>query len=870
MSSQLLDYLHGCKTLSSLLHTHVSLANPIGKYTIGTEMPIFWALYIKAIKNNTNLSIAEAPGNEMPVIVDVDLKQLFPVEYVFGDGFVPSYNKEDIKTLIGAYQSIIKNIIEDCPNDALVCVVLEKEPYLEVLSNGQQIVKNGFHLHFPKVFLDKQVHTVYLIPKIKHVLMDTIFFDAIDENSINVHWLLYGSSKPGKEPYKITHCLDFELKETNIEDEFAGYIVAKHPNEIIPKMSVIDLLPRILSTFLGNRGDLYFYNPKPSITTPLLDKFKNIRDSRKQYIVEYVESNVREAEEVIKFIDIKRANDRTDWLTIGFCIYNISEGDDDGLTCWLEFSESSEKYNEVECIALWNTMRLNKFTIGTLKHFAKTDNPERYAAWVAEKSVEIVTQIIKTSHNDIAKLLFNEYGSEFVCASIAEKTWYQFNNHVWQPVQKGTALRQRISCDNGIAIKLLRIRSNKAFEEGDDESIKAISKVIKSLKSAPGKNNIMIECAEVFYNKNFYNLLNTDANLFAFNNGIYDFEHNIFRDGKPEDYMSKQVSIDFVDYKSINHAKVIEIDDFFKKIFPNGEIRSYFLWQVSKVFIGGNQDKLCFFWTGSGNNGKTVTQNLFEKLLGSYAVKLGTGVVTGKKVQNGAANPEMSRLGDGVRWAVMEEPNADETIHSGILKNLTGNDSFFARDLYCSGKTTREIIPLFKLHFICNKLPNINNADIATWNRIRVIPFETTFVPPSECSDNVSDQEEEKRYPMDLCFSAKIPQLLAPLAWYLINIWQQDRWITENPTPNIVMAATDVYKNENDFFLQFANEFVIREVGQKLLFSHLNIIFKQWIKCEWPNAIINNKHIKPEFISILGQLKMDKYWDSYKIKELND
>ena len=77
---------------------------------------------------------------------------------------------------------------------------------------------------------------------------------------------------------------------------------------------------------------------------------------------------------------------------------------------------------------------------------------------------------------------------------------------------------------------------------------------------------------------------------------------------------------------------------------------------------------------------------------------------------------------------MMCEPNEDEMVNSGIFKTLTGNDKYYARDLYESGRQAKEYRPMFKFVFICNKLPKLRYSDQATWNRIRVIPFESTFV----------------------------------------------------------------------------------------------------------------------------------------------
>ena len=43
-----------------------------------------------------------------------------------------------------------------------------------------------------------------------------------------------------------------------------------------------------------------------------------------------------------------------------------------------------------------------------------------------EQAQKYIHESLNGSHNDIAKVLKAEYGNEFVCASIASKTWFQY------------------------------------------------------------------------------------------------------------------------------------------------------------------------------------------------------------------------------------------------------------------------------------------------------------------------------------------------------------------------------------------------------------------------------------------------------------
>lgn len=864
------------------IHTHVSMGTPKGLYSVGSKMKDFWQFYTEALSQNKPLSLAENPGKETPILVDIDLR--VKKSNISSDLQRCLYTEQQVKDIVLAYQQAITEVVDfsgveiNKQNAAYTCVLLEKDPY-ETEIGGEKYIKNGFHLHFPKLFIDKKAQEVYIIPKVRERvrgLFDNIGVkDFIDANSINVHWLLYGSKKQNNTAYKATSCFLKDGMKITIEKGLGDYICNKYPGEskadIDCKGRVESMLPRILSIFLYDRAPYYFYNPKPSVTTPLMKTFEMVKKKRKQYDNDSVEKQLNEAQQLIGMMNASRADDRSTWLRIGFCLWQISGGDDDGFSHWLEFSEQSDKFSESVCLSLWQNMRPNNFTIGTIKYYAKQDSPEKYDHMINMKTHHLIVQAVNGCHNDVARILYNEYDNEFVCTSISNKEWYQFKNHIWKQLDRGTTLRERISADNGIIVKQLKLKRDNIQdilqEVTDDDERKKYEKELKNIyslinksKSSPFKNHVMVESQEVFYNSEFYNFLDKNPYLIAFKNGVYDFENDVFRDGNPEDYLSVALPIEYVEYGSIDHPDVMQVDDFFQKVFPDKDVREYFLDQVCQVFVGGNQNKVILFWTGEGNNGKTVTQTLFEKMLGKLAVKFSTSLLTGKKANMGSANPEMARAGEGVRWAVMDEPNADEMISSGTLKALTGNDSYWARDLFQKGKETREIQPLFKLHMICNKLPAIKDADKATWNRIRVIPFESTFKHENECPHHLDDQIAQKIFPMDKNFTDKVPKMTQPLAWYLIQRWRMIRK-REPVEPKKVLIATDVYRQENDIYKQFEQQCVFTKNEAKLtpatLFSH----FKEWFREECPNHITPTRHVvRQHFISQWGQLEKNRYW----------
>lgn len=79
---------------------------------------------------------------------------------------------------------------------------------------------------------------------------------------------------------------------------------------------------------------------------------------------------------------------------------------------------------------------------------------------------------------------------------------------------------------------------------------------------------------------------------------------------------------------------------------------------------------------------------------------------------------------EGKLTVFLQEPNPNETIKIGMIKELSGNDAIIARALF---KANRTFIPKFKPIIVCNTAIEIPNIDVAFTNRLIVIPFEITF-----------------------------------------------------------------------------------------------------------------------------------------------
>ena len=168
--------------------------------------------------------------------------------------------------------------------------------------------------------------------------------------------------------------------------------------------------------------------------------------------------------------------------------------------------------------------------------------------------------------------------------------------------------------------------------------------------------------------------------------------------------------------------------------------------------------------------------------------------------------------------------------------------------------------PLLEVRVECGKLPAIKDADKATWNRIRVIPFESTFKPENECPQDVEEQINQKIFPMDKNFTNKIPRMAQPLAWYLIQRWRTIRKL-EPVEPEKVKVATDTYRQENDIYKRFEEQCIFAKPDSRLTPATLYSHFKEWFREECPNYITPTRSaVRQHFIMQWGELQKGKYW----------
>ena len=183
--------------------------------------------------------------------------------------------------------------------------------------------------------------------------------------------------------------------------------------------------------------------------------------------------------------------------------------------------------------------------------------------------------------------------------------------------------------------------------------------------------------------------------------GVIDLELGVFRNGRPDDYITFTTGLNFNKEYTYDHPDVKDLDKYLEEVFPNKNRREYFLDFLCGT-LQGNDHKRFLVATGDGDNSKSMMMALLEETFGlgetGYFGKFPPElVIISKGHSSGGARPELSRV-RGKKIMGIDEITQREELNIREIKRLTGNDSYYARALFEKGT---EIRPQFTLILQC-------------------------------------------------------------------------------------------------------------------------------------------------------------------------
>jgi len=852
--NKLLELLNKCRIQRSekqelYTHTSIGVGHLAGCFNI-TDINKFNLLYNKVINENIHpLYLTEKHKKQGPILIDLDFKY----KSITPDRIL---TENDYMVVIKQYVKNIKEFIKLEDDDDLKCYILVKpRPSIVHTENNEYTLKDGYHLIFPNICTE---------PLIQHLMREKVLLyikendswshlnlinsieDVIDKAVIEKNnWLVYGSCKNGYEDNKyslnkILLCSNFSEVEFDETD--------------------ISRLSETLSIRRFEADNIFKYTDEYDEDKIRCELTSLTKSSSKNIIVYGKPGDIKLASKLVGILNIKRSESYEDWLNLGFCLHNI---DDSLLEEWIGFSKKSYKFKNGECEKMWLKFKNIGYTIASLHKWAKTDNAEKYIEVMLEELDDVLQKSISGLPYDIARAFFELYKYQFRIGSIDYKEWYHFDGTRWKEIQGAYVINNMLNEDMVDAyIRLAMIYGAKGLKLEGSEKDKMFEKQklainISSKLRGPFKKQIIDELTNLFktYDPDFYSKLDENKNLICFKNGVYDLENEVFREGRPEDYITLCTNINYVALDKTDTYKLNKIRTFVEDIQPEENMRSYIYDLFASCLVGTTLDQKFNIWTGSGSNGKSLIISLMMESMGDYAFALPPTVLTQSASDPDKASPTMAKT-KGKRFGVLEETESTDQIYVGKMKAYTGGAKIQARKLH---KDVIEFYPQFKLILTCNRLPHIPSNDGGTWRRIRLVPFEMKFV------DNPNEDHERK---INRKLESELRECREEFMSLLVErykIYKKDGL----SVPDKVMSFTESYQSNSDIYLDYINECIdyTNNKEDKMNLQEVITDMQYWLKnIRFEKRTYVRNDMKYELEEKLGKLGKRTFWKGYTLK----
>ena len=844
-----------------------------GSYFIDEDIESFYEHYFNKVfvkKQNEYLTEKQLSDGRSPIAVDLDFRYSLEITE-------RQHTLEYCQDLVITYLEEIEKMFNFTQNTEFPVFVMEKPNINTVKDKG--IVKDGIHMiigvqmnHTLQQMLREKM--LDKLPEMWDDLpiqnsWDSVLDEGISKGSTN--WQLYGSRKPGNEAYEITQYWNvtcdstdgqLEIHQKNIDD----IDLSKDLHKIsirYPDFHKAELKPATHEEYLRRLNNTPKRSSKPSGANPrsavripgeteeeiqlsditnqdVLDKAVDIMLSK----FSIYDHKVRETHEFTQILPEKYYEPGSHLLNRKVA-FGLKDTDERLFLSWVKLRSKAEDfdYNSIpKLYKIWskdikNEQHHERITRRSIMYWARHDAPEEYKRICSETIDALIDETISCPSDwDFAMVLYNMFKNEYLCSNQGmegKRVWWVFENHRWVR-DYGETIRVKISREmHGLYQNKITQYTDElrvATDEQDQDAIESCKKKVLHvsqlqirLKKTNDKNNIIKEAGTLFYDKTFNEMKDTNVYLLGFTNGVIDFKNKVFREGYPQDYITKTTNIEYTPYdENTDVKKTNEINSFMEQLFPIPELNHYMWEHLAASLIGTNVNQTFNIYRGSGSNGKSKLIALMSAALGNYAETINVNVLTSKRVDTGGTSSEIVAL-KGVRYGVASEPSVGMTLNEGVMKEMTGGAKIQARGLYSASET---FVLQLSLCVCTNYLFEVKSNDDGTWRRIRIVDFLSKFAR----KEKLESIDNEFKFEADGHLDDKIEGWAPVLMSMLVKrAFANDGKVEDC---DIVLEASKKYRELQDHIAGFVSEMVIKtgDPRDKVTKSELSNEFKMWFQ----------------------------------------
>jgi P4 family phage/plasmid primase-like protien len=484
---------------------------------------------------------------------------------------------------------------------------------------------------------------------------------------------------------------------------------------------------------------------------------------------------------VIMGLGPKRFNTYDYFIKVGMACFN------EGLPMkvWEDFAKQSPKYNG-RCAKDWAGFKKGNLTQATLWSWLKEDNAVLFAELCPQRT-DFWELIKNPNHAETARYFYNAKPDAYVYHETLG--WFQLlPSNAWKHYENKKEPSGLMLDINMTLKKALKEHWATIDPSSQDEGVKAKIKQCASFGQMIGnKSYVDGVCAflpSIYNDDELEKKMDESRNLFAFADKVIDLEANETRDIRPSDYICLHTGYKFP--TASNAAVRKELMKVLMSIWEDKKVVQYVLQVIASNLHGRKRFEEFYVWTGRGGNGKGLISEMIKRAYGEYYHSIPNDCLTKRSDKKDAPNPPIARA-KGKRFVQAQEPEGEEKLQVGTIKEYTGGDEITARALYSNPV---KYVPQFGLFLQCNTIPKLSAIDGGIKRRMVIIRFPFQFV---------ETPTESHHRPINMDLKDKICKSDEWRDEFMLMLHETYKTIGASiEKPKWVLEATNEYMAEND------------------------------------------------------------------------
>ena len=315
--------------------------------------------------------------------------------------------------------------------------------------------------------------------------------------------------------------------------------------------------------------------------------------------------------------------------------------------------------------------------------------------------------------------------------------------------------------------------------------------------------------------------LDRNRMLLTARNGTIDLRTGEIGPHRREDLITKLADVDYDPSDDCPRWKRFE-----REIMNDDDAMIGYLRRIAGYALTGDvSEHSLFFFFGGGRNGKSVWLNTVQRILGDYATTVNASLITAKYSDD---HPTGLTDLEGRRFVATVEVEDGKKLAESLVKQLTGGDPIRARrmrqDFY-------QFAPTHKIILAANHKPEIRGRDEAIWERIKLVPFDVTFVEADRVDPAKKFLLKDKQ--LSTTLEAENSGILALLVRSCLE-WQKSGM----SEPSAVSSATAEYRAEMDELADFIEERCVVSEQVRVKATALYDAYVVWAKARSKTAML--------------------------------